>query len=165
MFSMKDIIVLAIRIEKNAAAIYTRASAQTADPALAATLQCLVEDEKRHARQLSELMNTIQDSADSHQLEELGQSLMQDVIGEQGFSLSEADFEHLKLPEDLLALAAGFEQDKQKFYHLLQSFAADDAAANLLETIILEESRHLEHLQQLMDCKRKEKTPSGCALC
>ena len=58
-------------------------------------------------------------------LEELGRALMRNAIGEQSFSLADADFEEPALPEDLLALAVEFEMDKQKFYRLLQSFAAE----------------------------------------
>ena len=92
---------------------------------MAETLRCLIEGERRHARQLGEWIKTISDAEGPPQLEELGQALMRDAIGEQSFSLANADFEELALPEDLLALAVEFEMDKQKFYRLLQSFAAE----------------------------------------
>ena len=165
MFSLRDIIDMARQIEENAAAIYARAVSTTTDPLLVETLRCLIGDERRHARRFGELIDTIPDAEGPPQLEEFGRALMRDVIGEQSFSLGDADFEKLVNPEDLLALAVGFEMDKQKFYRLLQSFAADQAAFNILETIISEESDHIEHLKQLLDCQQKEKIPAKCALC
>ena len=165
MFSIKDIVELAKQIEKNAAMIYARAASRTSDPVLVNTLKCLVEDERRHARRFAELIKAIPDAEGPPQLEEMGRALMRDVIGEQSFSLGDADFAKLANREDLLSLAIGFTMDKQKFYRLLQSFAADEDAFNTIEAIISEESDHIEHLKQLRDCQRKEKLPSKCALC
>ena len=162
---MKDVIELARQIEENAAAIYTRAASRNADPVLAAILKCLIEDEKRHARRFGELMETIPAAEGPPELEALGRALMRDVIGDRSFSLGEANFGKLGRPEELLALAIKFEFDKKAFYHLLQSFAADDAAFNTLETIISEETSHIERLQQLLECRRNHKTPGRCALC
>ena len=92
------------------------------------------------------MIKAIPDAEGPPQLEEMGRALMRDVIGEQSFSLGDADFAKLANREDLLSLAVGFTMDKQKFYRLLQSFAADEDALNTIETIIAEESDHIDYL-------------------
>lgn len=165
MFSKKDIFVLAVKIEENAAAVYAKAADDTEDADLTAMLLCLIRDEKRHARRFYELLKRSPKIEGPPQLEQLGQALIRDVIGKRSFSLGEANFGKIDQPEELLTLAVDFERDKINFYRLLQSFAADEAAFNALEAIISEEADHIEHLRQMLACRKEKRIAAECAMC
>ena len=164
MFTMGDIIDMAVQIEKNAAAVYADAADRVEDPDLANTLHCLVADKKRHAARFRKISTNLPESTGASDLEKLGRAMLKDVIGEQSFSLSEANFWQIKQPEDLLAVAVYFEADKQAFYRILQSFVADDRSNSFLESIIAEESDHIKHLQRAIECRR-QKPADRCSLC
>ena len=57
MFSIKDIIDIAIHIERNGENIYKNAAKKTFDPSLNALLQRLAEEEGKHMQHLKDVLN------------------------------------------------------------------------------------------------------------
>ena len=150
MFQMGDIIDLAIQIEKNAEGIYRKALSQISNPSLISILQWLVDEEVAHADWFSQIKETIDAQVNDPAVEAMGKSLLIDVLGEQSFSLKEANFSEMDKLVDLLSLAIEFENDKVLFYKMLRPFIADDETLDFLEKIIAEETHHIQELHKLV---------------
>jgi rubrerythrin len=148
MFSAEEIIDLAIQIEENGEKVYRTAMDKISDPSLSSLLEWLADEEARHRDWFNELKNTIESSAVDPLLEERGKSILRSVVGEQSFSLDEADFSRIDTVKDLLRLAIEFEQDTILFYEMIQSFVQDHEARDHLRKIIEEENRHIMLLEK-----------------
>lgn len=151
MFSMSDIIDLAIQIETNAESVYRSALGKISDPALMTILRWLADEEIEHAKWFRQLRAMTPGEVTDPAVEALGKSLLSDVLGRQSFSLKEADFSKLNRLEDLLTLAIEFEKDKVIFYKILRQFIEDDETLDFLGKIIDEETHHIQELNRLLD--------------
>jgi rubrerythrin len=160
MFSIEDIIDLAIQIEQNAEKVYRNAQAIASTFEVAALLKWLADEEKAHAKWFSRLRKTVniepqdftvQDpDVQDPDVQKMGKSLLRDVLGTQSFSLEDAEFSKIRRLAQLLSVAIEFERDKVTFYGLLQPFISDTATQDFLEAIILEEKNHIRRLQDFL---------------
>jgi len=149
MFSMGDIVDLAIQIETNAERVYRSALKKESDPILVSILGWLADEEVEHAKWFRRLKQTIPAEINDPAVEAMGKSLLSDVLGRQSFSLKEANFGEISELGNLLLLAIEFEKDKVIFYKMLRSFIEDRATMDFLEKIIKEETHHIEELSKL----------------
>lgn len=150
MFSMEEIIDLAIQIEKNGERIYRNALAKVSDPSLVSLLQWLADEEAEHAKWFSEMRPVIKQTTDDPPLAERGQSILRGVLGGQAFSLEDADFSKIDHVESLLRVAIEFEKDTVLFYEMLRSFIKDQETRDQVDAIIKEENRHAEVLEAFL---------------
>ena len=86
-------------------------------------------------------------------LEEMGREILQSVLGDQAFSMSEADFSTIETIRSLLELSLEFEKDTIIFYEMLREFIADEKTLRGLEKIIEEEKSHVKQLEDFMEKK------------
>lgn len=154
MFTLTEIIDLAIRIEKNGAMIYRKAQAEVSNPSLASLLDWLTEDETNHEKWFASLRAGSGKSEGDPRLEKMGQAILQSVLGERAFSLEEADFSKIEDVTSLLELSVEFEKDTILFYEMLRAFIDDEKTLSRLNQIITEENRHVQVLE---DFFQKEK--------
>ena len=150
MFSMSDIVDLAIQIETNAESVYRSALKKISDPTLVSILRWLADEEVEHARWFRRLKETIDIEVKDPAVAAMGKSLLGDVLGRQSFSLREADFGEMSRLGDLLLLAIEFEKDKVLFYKMLQQFIEDSETLDFLVNIINEETHHIQELNKLL---------------
>lgn len=150
MFSMGDIVDLAIQIETNAERVYRRALKKESDPTLISILHWLADEEVEHAKWFRRLKETIPAEIKDPAIEAMGKSLLSDVLGRQSFSLKEANFNEINDLANLLFVAIEFEKDKVIFYRMLRPFIEDNEAIDFLEKIIKEEGQHIEELNKLV---------------
>jgi len=148
MFSIEDIIDLAIQIEENGERVYRTAVEKAPNPSLASLLQWLADEEAEHIRWFCELREVANRNSVDPQLEEMGKNILRSVVGEQSFSLDEADFSKIDTVKDLLRLAIEFEKDTILFYEMIQTFVQDNQVLNHLREIIKEETRHIGLLEE-----------------
>lgn len=151
MFDFSDIIDLAIRIEKNGEKTYRKAMGQVSDPQLSAMLERLAKDELEHERWFESLKSRIKPSAVSPALDEMGRSMLRDVLGDQAFSISEADFSGMQDIKELLDISIEFEKDTIIFYEMIGAFIEDKTTIKALADIIDEENRHVIELTELLE--------------
>ena len=151
MFTLGEIIDLAVRVETNGQKAYRKAQAQVADTTLASLLKWLADEEAEHEKWFSTLKENVKPVPQDPRLEEMGRSILQGVLGEQAFSIDEADFSRLEDLNSLLALSLEFERDTALFYEMLSAFIQDEKILTQLSRIIEEENRHARTLQDLLN--------------
>ncbi len=150
MFTAKEILDIAIRLENNGESTYRSARQHTPDASLKSLLAWIADEERSHARWFSDLKTRLAQSEDDHLLAEFSRALVEDVIQGQAFSLQEVDFTAIDTPEKMIRTFIGFEDDTVAFYQLLQTFIDDPVIADQLEQIIAEEKKHISHFRQLL---------------
>jgi len=150
MFTSKDILDLAVQIEKNGEKIYRGAFQEVTDPEIKSLLQRLADDEARHVDWFSEFKESAKSKLGDPELEEMGRSLLLGVLGDQSFSLKEVDFSRLERIKELFKVAIEFEKDTVIFYEMIRAMIEDDQTSADLNMIIEEENRHIELLDEFL---------------
>lgn len=120
---------------------------------MAELVSWMADEEKRHAQWFSELKEKWVADSENPFSEEIGQSMLSDMLGRQSFSLKEVDFSAIKDEQELLSIFIEFEEDTILFYEMLMPFIQEDTVKGQLTRIIEEEQEHIRritsHLQQL----------------
>ncbi len=150
MFAIKEIIDMAIRIEKNGEAVYRSAVEKISNPALVSLLEWMADEEDRHAKWFSDLKQEVEALSENPFIEEMSRELLNDLIGEQSFSLKEVDFSKVDSINELTFTFIEFEEDSILFYEMLQPFIKDKDTLAQLDKIIAEENRHIELLREFI---------------
>ena len=151
MFTIGDIIDLAVQIEQNAEKLLRDAATKAADPGLASMLLWLADEEVNHAEKFSEMKQEVQGTAEDPKLEEMGKAILQGTLGGQTFSLKDVDFSSLDQIETLLKRVIEFENDTIFFYEMIKSFVEDQETVDHLDAIIREEESHVRVLEEFME--------------
>lgn len=160
MFSTREIFDLAIQIEKNGEIFYRDALKKISVPSLRSLLQWLADQEVKHNEWFTQKKEAIKTEADGPTLDEMS-ILLQEILGDQSFSLKETDPSNIDKVEDLLLLAIEFEKDTILFYEMIGSLIDDAEISGKLKEIIGEENRHIQLLEEFQEegVKMGEKPP------
>jgi rubrerythrin len=150
MFSLKDIIDIAVQIEENGERVYRNAAQKIENPSLRSLLQGLAEEEAQHAKWFEALIDTVTGTGDFQEQEKMGRALLKNAVGDQSFTLEDADFSSMEKIEDLLKLAIEFEKDTVLFYGVLQPLIEDQQTLEQLHVVIQEEENHVRHLKKVL---------------
>ena len=150
MFSVAEILNLAGQIEHNAEKVYRNAIQQECNPAISSVLQWLADEEAKHRHWLNTLNRSLPLCRNNPIAEEIGKEFLRDILGDQSFSLNEADFCGMQQLDDLLLLAIEFEKDKEIFYTFLTQFIDDPETKNVIDTLLQEANRHLLSLEGIL---------------
>lgn len=150
MFAIKEIIDMAIRIEKNGEAVYRSAIEKISNPALVSLLEWMADEEDCHAKWFSDLKQEVETLSKNPFIEEMSRELLNDLIGEQSFSLKEVDFSQVDSTNELIFIFIEFEKDSILFYEMLQPFIQDKDTLAQLAKIIVEENSHIERLREFI---------------
>jgi len=148
MFSAAEIIDFAIQIEQNGENLCREAAQRNIDPDLASLLEWMAEQEAQHTKWFFDLRLKIRITGKVSQLEKLGKSLLRDVLGDQSFSLQDADFSKIQKIKDLLSLLIEFEQDTVLFYEMIKTAVEGKKTIFLLDKIIAEENQHVVKIKE-----------------
>jgi len=150
MFSIHDIIALAIRLEQNGESVYRAALERATDPEIRDLLEWMADAERDHARWFSDLKTVLEKDRDAHIHGEMRRSLTDDYFGDQTFSLKDVDLASMETFEELIRTAIEFERDSILFYEMLAPFIAGKTAAETLQRILEEENLHIRKLKDLL---------------
>ena len=148
MFSSADIIDLAIQIEKNGEKVYRDALGRVKDQSVASILKWLADEEVKHGKWFSELKQAVRKVPVDRRLEDMGRDMLQGILGDESFSLKEADLQNPGSIENLINLAIEFEKDTILFFEMFESFLEDRESLEHLNKIIEEERRHIQVLEE-----------------
>jgi rubrerythrin len=157
MFSITEIIEIAVQIEKNGERVYREAIGQSKNPELDHLLLQIADEELEHADWFLALKDEIEKSQNRPQVKEMDSALVQDLIGNQTFSLADVNFSMVKNSEALINIFIEFENDTILFYEMLKTFLVDEKTIEHLEKIIREEASHVEKFESL---RSRNSTPS-----
>ena len=149
MFSIAEIIEIAVQIEKNGERVYREAIGLSKNPELDNLLLRIAEEELEHTDWFLALKDEIGKSQDRPQVEEMDAALIEDLIGKQAFSLADVNFSRVKNSNELIDIFIEFENDTILFYEMLKTFLVDEKTIEQLEKIIREEASHIEKLEDL----------------
>jgi rubrerythrin len=142
LFSIHEILDLAIRLEKNGESVYRNAIDKVFKPDLTSLLVWMADEEVKHAKWFSDLKQKLETDSINPFMEEMGREIFTDMLGEKSFSHQEVDFSKIDQVHDLIAIFIEFEQDTVLFYDTLKPFIEDNETLKHLEKIIAEESNH-----------------------
>jgi rubrerythrin len=147
-FEIKEILELAIRLEKNGEATYRKAMASCSDESINALLQWMADEEVNHREWFAALKADLDGGVKNPFIEEMGRQVFKDLVGGQSFSLKEVDFSKVGSTHELIPIFIEFEQDTVLFYELIAPFIEDEKTRGHLQRIIAEENRHIERLRE-----------------
>lgn len=147
MFTSHEIFDLAVRIEENGEAFFRKAAAKMKEPSFKSLFEWMAEQEVKH----KEWFSKRRDRADliaPTDVEKAGSDILQDILGDQSFSLKEADLDQVSSVREILDLGIEFEKDTILFFEMILSIVVDEATGNGLKEIIEEEKRHIDLLRE-----------------
>jgi len=150
LFSINEIIDLAVQIEQNGEKLLQAAQKEVSEPELVSLLQWMENEERQHVEWFSQLRPTTKESTDMSHLEEMGKNLLKEMLGDQSFSLGDIDFSKLENIKELITTMMEFEKDTVLFYQLIRSAVTDQETLTLLDRIVSEENRHAERLKAFL---------------
>jgi rubrerythrin len=156
MFSLEDIINLAVQLEENAERFFRDAATKVGSPSLVSLLHWLADEEVKHAGWFSELKPKVKKTVDDPKIEDMGKAILKGALEDQTFSLSDVDFSELDHIEELLKRAIEFEYDTILFYQMIMPFVEQEMTSDDINTIIKEEERHIRVLEEFLESRRIE---------
>jgi rubrerythrin len=147
LFTWKEIINIAIRIENNGEQIYRQAARKIADPDLSAALIHMADEEARHAKWFSTLPlpDTIDET--NSDIDKMSRIFIHDAMADKALSLETADLTAMKHVRELIHTSIEFEQDTILFFEMIRQFVTEEASMALIDTIIAEEKKHITTLE------------------
>ncbi|MBN1104027.1 MAG: ferritin family protein [Deltaproteobacteria bacterium] len=152
MFSIREVLDLAVQIEKNGERFYREAMRRFLDPSVLSLLQWMAEEEVKHAEWFSKRKELLPQGEGERK--EIESGLLVGILGDQTFSLKEADFSTIHDVGKMLEVALEFEKDTILFYEFIQSLVEDRETSKELQEILEEERRHIQNLEQYRNSVR-----------
>ena len=152
MFSLRDVLDMAAKIERNGEQVYRQALARTEDPELAEMLVWMAEQEAQHADYFEEQRLSLVGEEDNILLDELGRLMLESIVGNRGFSLEDVDFSQIADVDQLLQVMINFEMDTLEFYRLFHTMIGNERERRQLGRIIADEEAHI---LKLLTCRDK----------
>ena len=149
MFSILEIIDIAIQLEKNGEQVYRRAAGQVVDDELKRMLLWFADEEVRHEQYFISLKREVEENVGDHFDADMSRELIDRFIREQKFSLKDVDFTRIADLEELLNIFIEFEEDTLRFYEILKPFVTDSTDAGKIDQIIAEEKSHISQLKEI----------------
>jgi rubrerythrin len=150
MFSIGEIIELAVQIEENGERVYRKAAKGAPREDLSSLFSSLADEEVKHAEWFSELKGKIENADQDPRFEEMGKKVLQGILGDQSFSLKEAGLAKIEEMAGVLKAAIEYEEDTILFYEMIRSFVGDKETLHHLDAIIEEEHRHIRSLEKAL---------------
>jgi rubrerythrin len=144
MFSVLEILDLAIQLEKNGESVYRNAVDKITKSDLASLLIWMADEEARHMRWFFEIHSI------NPFMEEMGRKVFSGILGDKSFSHKEVDFSRVDRQDDLIGIFIEFEKDTILFYETLIPFIEDNDTLENIAKIIAEENDHIKKLQDFL---------------
>ncbi|MGD9950793.1 MAG: ferritin family protein [Desulfobulbus sp.] len=149
MFTLSDVLNIAVQIEKNGEDTYRRVAGQIKDPELAQMFKWMAEEEKRHGEVFAAIIDDRELTTEQAELEAMGRALLQDIVRSQTFSLDQEQLARTTSLDDLLIQSIEFENDTLGFFEFLSGFLDAPEAVKQLGVIIEQERGHVKHLEEI----------------
>lgn len=150
MYTMDDLYEIAIKVEKNGASIYTDSAQKTSQKGFQELLTWMADEEATHIKWFTKQKNVLSLETNEIQLKEMVPQVLENIMGENTFSLDDINFDEISSLKELIKTFIGFEEDTILFYEMLGMFIEDEDVIKGLGTIISEEKNHVSTLKQMI---------------
>jgi len=150
MFTLSDVVDLAVRIERNGEEIYRAAARAADDSEIARVLDWLADEEAEHALWFASLEVPRTAVEEASPLAKMGQAMLQDIMTGRCFSLEHVDFSAIDSIRQVIDASLELENDTKMFYELIGAFVDAEDVKKRLDLIILEETGHVRQLTNLI---------------
>lgn len=150
MFTMDDLLEIAIKMEENGEAVYNKAIKKSNPLELNSMLKWMANEEAAHGRWFADQKNTLYLEMAEAYLKKMVPQVLQDMMGENTLSLDEVNFNDISTVPDLIETFISFENDTILFYELLEMFVEQEKIKTGLKKIIAEEKNHIKTLRSMM---------------
>jgi rubrerythrin len=161
MFSSREVLDIAIRLEENGERLYREALAYVTDQSLRDTLVWLAEQEQQHRNRFMEMKDSSKVGSDSSLAEQVGVGILREAVDRHAFSLEEVNFESIRDEKELMKSAIEFEQDVLIFYEIIRSFITEPDALKNMDEIIKEEQKHVAFFLERRKAMENESVRNG----
>jgi rubrerythrin len=156
MFSVQEILDLAIQLEKNGESVYRNAVDKVKNPDLVPLLIWMADEEARHRRWFSEVKKNFETQSINPFMEEMSRQVFGGMLGDKSFSHRDVDFSKVDHLDDLVDIFIEFEKDTVLFYETLIPFIEDKDTLEYLKKIIDEENSHIKKLHEFLADKAED---------
>jgi rubrerythrin len=150
MFSVHEILDLAIQLEENGESVYRTAVDKITKSDLASLLIWMADEEARHRRWFLEVKKKVETHSDNPLMTEMSRQVFAGILGDKSFSHRDVDFSRVDRVDDLIGISLEFEKDTILFYETLIPFIEDDETLENIKNIIAEEKNHIKKLQDFL---------------
>ncbi|MGD8471044.1 MAG: ferritin family protein [Desulfobacteraceae bacterium] len=150
MFSVNEILDLAIQLEKNGESVYRNAVDKVTKPELVSLLIWMADEEASHRRWFSEMKKKVETHSINPFMAEMSRQVFGGILGDKSFSHQDVDFSRVDRLDDLIGIFLEFEKDTILFYETLIPFIEDDDTLVNIKKIIAEENNHIKKLQDFL---------------
>ena len=150
MFSVNEILDLAIQLEKNGESVYRNAVDKVTKPDLVSLLIWMADEEARHRRWFLEMKKKVETHSINPFMSEMSRQVFGGILGDKSFSHRDVDFSKVDRVHDLIGIFLEFEKDTILFYETLMPFIEDDDTLENIKKIIAEENNHIKKLQDFL---------------
>lgn len=162
MFTLSDIKNIAVQIEKNGEKSYREAAKIATDPQISEVLDWMAEQECKHAKWFENLKSDKVLTDEEKEMEEIGRTLLQDMVKGNDFLLDKKDLEAAETIKEVLEVSKNFEKDTILFYEFLLGFLDDEQTKEQLQIIISEERNHIEQLEVIEETNNQACNGVSC---
>ncbi len=150
MFTMDDLYQIAIKMEKNGESIYNDSADRISQKDFQELLKWMADEEASHIKWFKKQKNVLSLEIDEIQLKEMVPQVLENMMGDNTFSLDDINFNEISSLKELIETFIGFEEDTILFYEMLEVFIEDTAVLEGLETIVAEEKKHVKTLKTMI---------------
>ena len=147
MFSVNEILDMAIQLEKNGESVYRNALDKVTNADLISLLIWMADEEANHRRWFLEVKRNVEMHSINPFMAEMTRQVFEGILGDKSFSHRDVDFSRVGRVDDLIGIFLEFEKDTVLFYETLIPFIEDDDTLQNIKKIIAEESNHIKKLQ------------------
>lgn len=155
MFTIQEIIELAIQLERNGEKFCREALKKDIDSELADMFRWMAEEESKHIEWFERLKRTVPVMSKESQMEKMSRAVLSGILGDQRFSLSDMDSKQISDVDDLVAKLIEFENDTVLFYEMIRTAVNDEQTLKYLDKIIQEEKQHSRKLTAYVENVRE----------
>ena len=152
MFTLNDLLDIAVKMEQNGKAVYCRALEKTRDPGLRELLRWMADEEDCHGNWFKAQKDLLPQGGED--LEVMLPDVLREMMGENTLSLDEVDFSTITTQGQMIKTFIMFENDTILFYEFLDTFIDAPGVKKGLHNIIREETSHVEKLTAMIQSVR-----------
>ena len=149
MFTLNDLLDIAIKMETNGEAIYRQAAARVKNEKLRTLMEWMADEENRHRQWFQNQKQAWKKDLGKTEPNGIPGGILHEMMGDKGLSLDDVDLTTLTTPAELLEAFIEFETDSLLFYDFMEAFVHENAKEGL-QRIQAEEKKHVAALRNML---------------